>query len=207
MVFLTGRYVCPTLTVILVQFTLPLSALLTQFVHSDGHCSNLCCRRGSDDSDDESDDEETADREERRFGSHHQAATTGGTASDNHSIGTSAHSEGVPLPGWGGLSVEHLWGSLILSLAVILALIPSFYSIVNPDYFVYADSIPMRTSYNTLLYVSSCFPAAASQLYKEHVFLQNKQPVNANYLNFLLSLFQFILASVMAPLVSQSSRN
>ena len=192
LVFLTGRHVSPTLTVILVQFTLPLSAFLTQFVHSDGRCARFCCRN-----DDTSNEDEDHD-EERHFGAFRSQNQPPGP-SDNPSNVT--NSEGMPLPGWGGLSAEHLWGSLILTLAVLLALLPSFYSIIDPAFFAYADQIPIQTAYNTLVYVSSCFPAAASQLYKEHVFLQSKQPVNASYLNFLLSVFQFILASVMTPLV------
>ena len=43
-------------------------------------------------------------------------------------------------------------------------------------------------------------PAAASQLYKEHIFLQYKQPVQPDYLNFLLSIFQVIFASIISPL-------
>jgi hypothetical protein len=49
--------------------------------------------------------------------------------------------------------------------------------------------------------VSSCIPAAAAQLYKEHVFLQYKQPVNMTTLNLLLSVFEFGFCSVLAPLV------
>ena len=204
LVFLTGRYVCPTLTVILVQFTLPLSAFLTQFVHSDGRCAQCFCRNSGSDSDsDDSDEEEENGQEDRGFGSssyqQQSNSNTGAILLETQS--TTNNSEGMPLPGWGGLSAEHLWGSMILSLAVLLASLPSFYSIINPSFFAYADQIPIQTAYNTLIYVSSCFPAAASQLYKEHVFLQNKQPVNASYLNFLLSLFQFILASIMTPLV------
>ncbi|CAB9511462.1 expressed unknown protein [Seminavis robusta] len=204
LVFLTGRYVCPTLTVILVQFTLPLSAFLTQFVHSDGRCAQCFCRNSdsddnSSDGDDNRDEEGNAQQERGFGGSSYQQQQAGDSnGGDNQST---TNSEGMPLPGWGGLSAEHLWGSLILSLAVLLASLPSFYSIINPSFFAYADQIPIQTAYNTLIYVSSCFPAAASQLYKEHVFLQSKQPVNASYLNFLLSLFQFILASIMTPLV------
>ena len=201
MVFLTGRAVCPTLSVILVQFTLPLSAILTQFVRPDGRCGQLCCQNGDDDDDDEDGEGggDEADEESHNIRPYHRASgDTVTSVSDNQST---TPSEGMPLPGWGGLSAEHLWGSLILTLAVALALFPSLYTIVDPAFFVYADSVPIKTAYNTLLYVSSCFPAAASQLYKEHVFLKNKQPVNATYLNFLLSLFQFILATVMTPLV------
>jgi hypothetical protein len=111
------------------------------------------------------------------------------------------YSEGRPLPGWGGLSLSHILGSVIISMAVLLALCPALYSILDPDFFIYADAIPLQTACNTMLFVSSCIPAAASQLYKEHIFLQYKQPVQPDYINFILSVFQFIFASIMAPLV------
>jgi hypothetical protein len=41
----------------------------------------------------------------------------------------------------------------------------------------------------------------AKQLYKEHILLEYKQPVNMDTLNLLLSIFQFIIASVLAPLI------
>jgi CRT-like, chloroquine-resistance transporter-like len=99
-----------------------------------------------------------------------------------------------------GLDLSHWVGSAILTGAVALALIPSVISLLNPEFFLYADAIPLRTAVQTLFYVSSCIPAAASQLYKEHVFLQYKQPVNMELLNMLLSIFQFILASILSPL-------
>lgn len=118
-------------------------------------------------------------------------------------VGDSRYSSGSgePLKGWGGLAAAHVWGSLILLAAVSLALCPAFFTIFNPEFFIYADAIPTRTAINTLFFVSSCIPAAASQLYKEHVFLQYKQPVNMNFLNLLLSIFQFVFASIASPLV------
>jgi hypothetical protein len=113
---------------------------------------------------------------------------------------TAAASDNAPLPGWGGLAAPHLWGSLILFLAVLLALCPAFYAIADPDFFNYADTIPSRTAVNTLFYVCACIPAAASQLYKEHIFLQYKQPVNMDHLNLLLSIFQFFFASIASPM-------
>ena len=160
LVFLFGLHVSPTLTVILVQFTLPLTCLITQFVHPDG-CTKTCFTRKVNDTDEE------------------------------QSV----------LRGWGGLAVEHLLGSVIITVAVLLALTPSIYTIWDPSFFLYADTIPIQTAYNTLLFVSSCIPAAASQLYKEHVFLQHKQPVEADRLNFILSIFQVIFASIISPLV------
>ena len=108
---------------------------------------------------------------------------------------------GRSLPGWGGLSLEHVLGSVIITVAVLLALCPAIYSILDPEFFVYADTIPIQTAYNTILFVCSCIPAAASQLYKEHIFLQYKQPVQADFLNFILSIFQLIFVCIMAPLV------
>lgn len=169
LVFLTGIYVPPTLTVILVQFLLPLTVFLTQFSHPDGRCT--CCR-----------DTSTT-----------RVADAAAAADDRPSSSA--------LPGWGGLSAPHLWGSLIIFSAVALAMVPALYSIANPDFFVYADAIPLRTAYNSLLFVSACIPAAASQLYKEHVFLYYKQPTNLPLLNLVLSIFQFLFASVLSPLV------
>mmetsp|Transcript_55021 Transcript_55021/g.159286 ORF Transcript_55021/g.159286 Transcript_55021/m.159286 type:complete len:539 (+) Transcript_55021:262-1878(+) len=168
LVFLTGYHVPPTLTVILVQFTIPLTALITQFVHADG-CVKRCCGSPS--------------------GSDSQAETSLPSV------------EGTPLPGWGGLSMEHISGSIIISLAVLLALSPALYTIWDPNFFIYADTIPIQTAYNTMLFVSSCIPAAASQLYKEHIFLQYKQPVQSDLLNLILSIFQLVFASIMSPLV------
>lgn len=167
LLFLTGPHVAPTLTVILVQFTLPLTALITQFVHPDGCTKRWCCSSSSD-------------------AASHSDAYQG---------------DGSSAPGFGGLSMEHVLGSIIISLAVLLALCPAFYSIWDPDFFVYADTVPMRTCVNTILFLSSCIPAAASQLYKEYIFLQYKQPVQSDFLNFILSILQFIFASVMSPLV------
>mmetsp|Transcript_41910 Transcript_41910/g.100987 ORF Transcript_41910/g.100987 Transcript_41910/m.100987 type:complete len:521 (-) Transcript_41910:3359-4921(-) len=165
LVFITGIHVSPTLTVILVQFTLPLTAFITQVVHPDGCTKYLCgCTRWS----------EAREQE---------------------------HENGLTPTGWGGLYAEHVVGCVIISLAVLLALCPAIYSIWDPLFFLYADTIPLQTAYNTLLFVSSCIPAAASQLYKEHVFLQHKRPIQADHLNMVLSIFQLIFASIMAPLV------
>jgi hypothetical protein len=203
LVFLTGYHVPPTLTVILVQFTLPLVAFLTQFVHVEGRCSFR--RQEASSVDDERTRETTRSQESPH--SINTDRSNRSRSSDNYertseragSITTVA--EGTPIPGCGGLSGEHVWGSLIIFLAVLLALLPAIYTIFDPEFFFYADTIPTVTACNTLLFVSSCIPAAASQIYKESIFLQYKQPVNIGYLNLLLSIFQFTFASIMAPLV------
>jgi CRT-like, chloroquine-resistance transporter-like len=208
-VFLTGEHVPPTLTVILVQFTIPLAAFLSQFIHPDGQWS--CCRPERVDAAHQEDE----DAENRSplmesggahlFTDHSNAAASPDRRMHSNSTtitsATVAASRDAPLQGWGGLAATHVYGSLILVVAVSLALCPAFYSIGHPEYFYYADQIPMRTAINTLFFVSSCIPAAASQLYKEHIFLQYKQPVNMVYLNLLLSVFQFIFCSIAAPLL------
>ena len=181
LVYLTGLHVPPTLTVILVQFTLPFTAFLTQFVHNDG-----CARSGCD-----------RDRPSTRNNDSPDTRSSDGRLPESNP----GIIEGSPLGGCGGLCMEHVLGSAVIALAVLLALCPAIYSIVDPDFFVYADPIPMQTAYNTLLYVSSCIPAAASQLYKEHIFLHYKQPVQADHLNLILSVFQLIFASIVSPLV------
>ena len=195
LVYLTGLRVPPTLTVILVQFILPLTAFLTQFVHPDGRC--ICISAS---------DEEESGVEEHNAAAPQQAGETSPNvdyplSNEVGELMQQPRVEETALPGYGGLSRGHIWGSLILSLAVFLALTPACYAIADPDFFYYAEPIPIRTAINTLLYASSCLPAAASQLYKEHVFLQYKQPVNRDYLNVLLSIFQFAFASIVSPLV------
>ena len=59
----------------------------------------------------------------------------------------------------------------------------------------------IETAYNTLLFTANAIPAAASQVYKEQLFLQYKQPVDTNYLNLVLSVFQFFLILLVSPCV------
>jgi len=73
--------------------------------------------------------------------------------------------------------------------------------LMDQNFFKYADPLPNMTAYNTLLFCCACIPAAASQLYKEHIFLEYKQPVQPDYLNLILSIFQLIFATIMSPLV------
>lgn len=180
LVFLTGYHVAPTLTVILVQFTLPLTALISQVLHPDGYFKKSSGQFRIPDNN-----------------------AAGAMVFEFNNAQTRDNSVGQPLPGSGGLSMEHISGSIIISLAVLLALCPSIYTLIDNDFFEYAttNEIPIQTAFNTILFVSSCIPAAMSQLYKEYIFHQYKQPVQPEYLNFLLSGFQFIFASIMSPLV------
>ena len=131
LVFLTGYHVPPTLTVILVQGTLPLTAFLTQFVHPDGKCS--CCRPVA-----ASSSQRDSEARDSSPGRHSPEDRSSQAPDDSFDLQHHVHEEeelparsieGAPLPGWGGLSAEHVWGSLIIFLAVLLALFPAFYSI------------------------------------------------------------------------------
>jgi hypothetical protein len=213
MMFLSGLHVPPSLIVILIQFTLPLTAFLTQFVHPDGRWTFVASIATNDAS-------ARTDRSQGQSSSNNDLVSSSPTdlfhtyrfdGQDDDDIyaqplistppTTAAAAEGEPMEQMGGLSSTHVWGAIIIALAVFLALIPAVYSIIDPSVFLYADPIPVRTAINTLLYVSSCIPAAASQLYKEHTFLHHRQPINMNYLNLLLSIFQLIFAAIVAPLV------
>lgn len=210
LVFITGVHVPPTLTVLLVQFTLPLTAFLTQFVHEDGRFN---FRRQDSSGSPESSPSTIENLRgcDRHQSQHQNEQESSGVRGSDESFNSTVQDTGsdfipsrsywgTPLRGWGGLSVEHVAGSLVISLAVLLALVPAIYCIIDPQFFVYADRIPVRTAFNTLLYASSCIPAAASQLYKEHVFCFHKQPVNMAYLDLLLSCFQFMFVLVLSPL-------
>eukprot|EP00536_Pseudo-nitzschia_multiseries_P001987 jgi/Psemu1/283405/fgenesh1_pg.26_\ len=199
LVFLTGYHVAPTLIVILIQFTIPLTALMSQFVHPDGYFKTWC-GRGQQRPGDHGQNHETG---EGIPAEPPNITTTTTTTSERSSCNN--NNVGQPLPGWGGLSIEHISGSILISLAVLLALFPSIYTLVDEDFFRYAyaspTEIPTQTAFNTILFVSSCVPAAASQLYKEYIFHQYKQPVQHDYLNFVVSLFQLAFASILSPLV------
>ena len=180
---ITGYHVPPTLTVILVQWTIPLTVLFTQFTHPDGKFRGLFCRNADENSPGEHEIETMLDIEPEID------ATT--LASFNT----------PPLPGWGGYARAHLWGSFVITLAVFLGLSPAFITFYNPDIFSYADRLPLRTAINSIVFALACVPSAASQLYKEHVFTQQKQPVDATFLNCVLSIFQFIFILLVSPLV------
>lgn len=108
--------------------------------------------------------------------------------------------EARPIPGCGGLARPHIIGSIIIFMAVLLGLCPSFIAWVDL-YQSDADEIPLRTAQNTFLFAASSIPAAVSQLYKEHTFLLHKQPVDPDVLNMILSVFQFTFVMIISPLV------
>lgn len=184
----TGSHVPPVLTVILVQLTIPLTACITQCVHPDGNCRSLCCSSA-----------ETEGEDERGGSGSPNEESVGGRGGVRPSDGGG---DTVPT-GWGGLSLEHIVGSVIIFVAVLLGLCPAILSLIpwHVVIFEYEEAVPDRTAWNSLIFTVSCIPAAMSQLYKEHTLSHFKQPVDPDYLNFLLSVFQFFFAMIVSPLV------
>ena len=178
---ITGYHVPPTLTVILVQGMLPLTVFFTQFTHPDGKFRKMCCPAS--------------------HGGTEEGGLTVQQMEPEVDITNLASFNAPPLPGWGGLARAHLLGAVIISLAVLLGLGPAFIALYDRDIFSYADQVPFRTAINSIVFALASVPAAASQLYKEHVFIQHKQPVDATYLNVILSTFQFIFILIVSPLV------
>jgi len=98
-----------------------------------------------------------------------------------------------------GLSTEHIVGSLIVTAAVMMSLIPSVW---DPTMIHNDEGVPTKqASYNTILFTVSTIPAAASQLYKENTLLRHKHPIDPNYFNLVLSIFQFFIIFILSPLV------
>ena len=58
-----------------------------------------------------------------------------------------------------------------------------------------------RTAWNTLLFTTSCIPAALSQIYKERTLVEFAQPVDSTLLNMFLSLYSFAFTFLVSPLV------
>jgi len=142
-VFLTGLRVPPTDVVILLQAQLPLCCFLTQLVHRDGYFTRLVkwykqCVQGRSPADMNS------------LVHSQMNGLMDGSINGNQNV-----------LGFAGLERQHVYGSLIISLAVLLALVPAFYAMIDPVAFYYADPIPVRTALHSLLYVGSCIAAAA----------------------------------------------
>eukprot|EP00549_Striatella_unipunctata_P025852 CAMPEP_0118725718 /NCGR_PEP_ID=MMETSP0800-20121206/33296_1 /TAXON_ID=210618 ORGANISM="Striatella unipunctata, Strain CCMP2910" /NCGR_SAMPLE_ID=MMETSP0800 /ASSEMBLY_ACC=CAM_ASM_000638 /LENGTH=366 /DNA_ID=CAMNT_0006634449 /DNA_START=382 /DNA_END=1482 /DNA_ORIENTATION=- len=194
----TGSYVSPVLTVILVQSIIPLTALFSQCFHPNGRCYHTICG------------EEVVDDPEHPSNrnapiSHVHRTSLSHDAHGDLIVGDDEQDEFTPIyvsNQCGGLSTEHILGSFIIFLAVLLGLCPAVFSFVYPSAFVDGDNaIDSRVALNTILFAGNCVFAAASQLYKEHTLLQYKQPVDPVYLNLVLSIFQFVFIMVVSPLV------
>ena len=203
-VSITGNHVAPLLTVMLVQFTIPLTTLIAQFAHPEGkfHQCKCFCRfnlrppgrhnsyNQDEDMEDVQDDNLLNDlrytslSNDNKRNSQTSLANTSVATIHNNDTHTGSQS-------WGGLSQTHVVGSSFMFISIILAMIPSINSL---------SSKPL-SAWNTLLYLSSCIFAAISQTYKEEVLLKYKSPIDSNHLNFTLSICSFVSAMVFCPII------
>ena len=217
---ISGSIIPPVLTVILVQFTIPLTVFITEFLHPKGRCRQaggvLCCIGDVED--------------DGRGGSNDRHSTSGRspgatpnrsnvTASSAQSSGSTSRStdavgddDNASISSFGRITGRHQCGALLIFLAITLVVSPAIMMILDPatSRFNFQEDeeegvdpaiAAKRSAWNTLLFAFSCVPAAASQLYKEHTLAHFRQPVDPNRLNFLLSSFQFIFAMIVSPLL------
>ncbi|KAL7560271.1 hypothetical protein ACA910_016573 [Epithemia clementina (nom. ined.)] len=149
----------------------------------------------------------TARKNVSNSSSHNNSSTlspAAGRSGSNRSPPQSPHQLGdEPLPSCAGLTPSHVWGSWLIAAACVLVLLPSWYTLLAnaPWVSLAAKSVSLSVAYNSVVYFLASIPAASSQLYKEHVFLQYKQPVPMHKVNLLLSVFQFLFVSLLSPLV------
>ena len=99
------------------------------------------------------------------------------------------------------LSSQHLFGSTLIFISSILGLSPAIITLIYPTLLSSKNVMANRTAWNTILFSTSCIPAAISQIYKERTFAAFAQPVDSNLLNMLLSLFSFAFTFIISPLV------
>ena len=174
---ISGNSVAPVLTVILVNFTIPLTTIFTQFCHPEGLCYGICCHKKNS---------ALSPSSENHLQHNH---------SYNHETNTNSRTT------YGGLTSQHLFGSTLILLSITLSISPALLTLIYPTYFSVSDIMADCTAWNTLLFAFGCIPAAISQMYKEHTLTKFAQPVDSNMLNFLISITSFIFAVLISPLV------
>ena len=204
-VSITGNHVAPIMTVILVQFTIPLTTLIAQFAHPEGkfHQCRCFCRfntrprdhnnynhQDDDDMEDVQNDDLLNDLRYTSLSNDNKRNSQ--TSLANTSVATMHNNDTLTgSQSWGGLTQTHVVGSAFMFISIILAIIPSIHSF----------SSKRLSAWNTLLYLSSCIFAAISQTYKEEVLLKYKSPIDSNQLNISLSICTFFSAMVFCPML------
>jgi len=179
LLFVSGSHVTPTLTIILVQFTIPLTSIFAQFIHPDGKCYGLCAQNG-----------------QKSYPPEIAIEQVTLVERENNISQSSTHQTSS----CGGLTSQQIFGSAIISLSSFMALSMPIATLAFPNAINLDNIMTDRTAWNTILFACSCIPAAISQMYKEHSLITHARPVNSNCLNFMLSTFSFFFALVLSPL-------
>lgn len=175
---ISGSHVTPVLTVLIVQLIIPLTVYMTKCIEK---YSFLSPYRTSESSSANNHSPTTTDR-------------MSPSDEDNTNVATDQFIEGS------SLAKQHVWGASIIFIAVVLGIMPAFFHILNPALFI-KNAMTDEKAWNTMVFCSAQFLAAASTLYKEHTLIHFKQPVDPNNLNFILSVFQFLIAVLISPLL------
>ena len=227
---ISGSVIPPVLTVILVQFTIPLAVYATEFLHPKGRCRQaggvICCLGDLDEDDSLGDDGLESQGYQQSPGTPNRSNVGRGRSSNmRSSIGSqatttassrpeTADEDDVSVSSFGRLSGRHMCGSFLITIAIVLVLSPAVIMIADPpsqhitSKFQESETkgadpaiAPTRSAFNTLLFAAACIPAAASQLHKEHTLASQRQPVDPNRLNLALSIFSSIFALIVSPLL------
>lgn len=99
------------------------------------------------------------------------------------------------------LSPQIIFGSTLILISSLLALAPAILALIYPAYFSSTNVMANRSAWNTMVFTTSCIPAAISQIYKEQTLASFAQPVDSTLLNMLLSLFSSVFIFFISPLV------
>jgi len=108
---------------------------------------------------------------------------------------------------FGGLTKQQLIGSTLILLSTTAAALP----VILPPLLIPNDSL-MRLSFlptnetfmtacSTLMFIASCIPAAASQLYKQQTISSFAQPIDGKLLNWIISCVSLAFAVLISPLI------
>ena len=93
---------------------------------------------------------------------------------------------------------NHVAGARLIAASAAVGLIPSFAALALAP-----DAAAAVSAWSTLVYVLSCLPASVSTLYKERALREHAQPMDPNYLNLCLAVYQLLLSLVALPLAYQ----
>ena len=173
---ISASHVSPVLTVIIVQLTIPLTAYMSQcFIYSHANISSS---------------ERYSTTTEYAYERQND---------DIYNINSDIDTEPKSI----GLNRQHIIGASIIFIAIIIAIFPALIEVLNPSFGLSQDvaKITTEVAQNTIFFTLACIPAAASTLYKEHTLAHYKQPVDSSYMNFFLSLFQFVIAIAISPVL------
>jgi len=176
-IFLSGSYVTPVLTVTLVHMTIPLVVIFSQCSREGGICSCFLSVKSEP---------------ETNSSSRHDDTRSSNIARDSVSAVRRFCA---------GYKSSQLFGATLVFIGAILGLCPSLLYIIDSPVVQGGGQYMTRVAWNTFMFAASFFPAAASQLLKEQMMMDYRQPVDDNQLNLVLNAGQLIFVAILSPLL------